>query len=180
SSLMLVSGTLLVLSLSACTFTEKDPAETRKAPLSAEEKMAMAPAEGMRVTPLFAEPIRNTDARFKRLEEAVQTIRDDLDVFAPAMEERVDVVETGMRDMAAKQKMIAVRTAELAREAEKPVGDVEAVRLGDHLDKTRIVLDVTAVPEARSRLENEGRRLVVELPRLNWQAGRTEWLAKGG
>jgi len=180
TSLMLVSGTLLALSLSACTFSERDPAETRRAPLSAEEQAALAPAEGMRLTPLFAEPVKNNKARFERLEEAVQTLRDDLDVFAPAMEDRVEVLEEGMREIAGRQQRLAEKTAVLVKEANKPVGDIKAVRIGDHLDKTRIVLDVTAATEASSHVEKDGRQLVVSLPRLNWAAPKPEWKASGG
>jgi len=180
SSFLVVSGTLLVLSLSACTFTKKDPAEVRKAPLTSEEQSAMAPAEGMRLTPLFAEPVKGTSARFDRLEEAVQTLRDDLDVYAPAMDQRVEVVETGLRDVAGRQQAIAQQQAVLVKEANKPIGDIKGVRLGDHLDKTRIVLDVTAVPDARSHLSKDGKQLTVELPRLTWAAGKAEWAANGG
>lgn len=180
SSLLLVSGTLLVLSLSACTFNDRDPAEARTAPLSVEEQTAMAPAEGMRLTPLFAEPVKNTKERFDRLEEAVQTLRDDLDVYAPAMESRVEVLEEGTRVLAGRQLKIAEKTADLIKEANKPVGDIKAVRTGDHLDKTRIVLDVTANTDATSHIVKDGRQLVVDLPRLNWKAGQPEWMAKGG
>ncbi len=180
TSLMLVSGTLLVLSLSACTFNDRDPAEARSAPLSAEEQAAMAPAEGLRLTPLFAEPVKNNKERFARLEDAVQTLRDDLDVYAPAMEERVEVLEEGMREVAARQQKIAEKTAVLVKEANKPVGDIKAVRIGDHMDKTRIVLDVTAQTEATSSLAKDGRQLVIDLPRLNWNAPKPEWKADGG
>jgi len=180
TSLMLVSGTLLVFSLSACTFSDRDPAQARSAMLSAEEQAALAPAEGMRLTPLFAEPVKGNAARFERLENAVQTLRDDLDVYAPAMEERVEVLEEGLREVAGRQQKIAEKTAVLVKEANKPVGDIKAVRIGDHMDKTRIVLDVTAKTEATSHIEKDGRQLVVDLPRLNWAASQTEWKAGGG
>ena len=40
TSLMILSGTLMVLTLSACTVTDRDPAEARSATLSAEEQAA--------------------------------------------------------------------------------------------------------------------------------------------
>ena len=180
TSLMIISGTLMVLSLSACTVTDRDPAEARSATLSAEEQAALAPAEGLRLTPLFAEPVKNNKERFQRLEEAVQTLRDDLDVYAPAMEGRVEVLEEGVREVAGRQQKIAEKTAVLVKEANKPVGDIKGVRIGDHMNKTRIVLDVTAKTEATSHIEKDGRQLVIDLPRLNWAAAKAEWKANGG
>ncbi len=54
------------------------------------------------------------------------------------------------------------------------MGDVRTIRIGDHIDKTRIVLDVTAKADYRARLENDGRRLVIELPQYAWKA-ETSW-----
>lgn len=180
TSLMILSGTLMVLTLSACTVTDRDPAEARSATLSAEEQAAMAPAEGLRLTPLFAAPVKNNKERFQRLEEAVQTLRDDLDVYAPAMENRVEVLEEGMREVAGRQQKIAEKTAELVKEAHKPVGEIKGVRIGDHMDKTRIVLDVTAKAAATSHIEKDGHQLVVDLPRLSFTAPKPEWKANGG
>lgn len=56
------------------------------------------------------------------------------------------------------------------------LGDVKAIRVGDHIDKTRIVLDVTTKAPFKVRLENEGRRLVVEMPQYAWQTD-TAWKA---
>lgn len=56
-------------------------------------------------------------------------------------------------------------------------GDVRAIRIGDHIDKTRIVLDVTGKAAFKVRLENEGRRLVVELPHYVWKADAA-WAAR--
>ena len=57
------------------------------------------------------------------------------------------------------------------------VGDVRAIRIGDHIDKTRIVLDVTAKAPFKVRLENEGRRVIVELPQYAWKADAS-WRAR--
>ena len=178
SPFLAVSAAVLALSLGGCTFTKDDPAETRQAELSAEERMA--PAEGMRLTRLFDAPVKGTDARFKRLEDAVQTLRDDVDVFAPNMEERVSNLEKSNADLNISYRLTKAQTEALLKEASKPIGDINAVRIGDHLDKTRIVIDMTAVPEGRSRLENGGKRLAVELPRLNWKAKQTSFKAAGG
>ena len=165
-SLLAVSAAVVTLSLGACSNTKHDAASADQAVLSAEEKMA--PAEGLRLTRLFDAPVKGSEARFQRLEEAVQTLRDDVDVFAPNVEQRISTLE---KAAIAKPELTEEQAAKLVTKPEvKIVGDVSAVRIGDHLDKTRIVLDMTNVPEGRSRMENDGKRLVVELPAFNWKA----------
>lgn len=180
--LVAVSATALSLSVSACTFTKEDPAAEKRTAQAeaAADRAALEPAEGMRLTPLFGEHVKGSDARFRRLEDAVQTLRDDVDVFAPAVDQRLEVVEGGLRSIAEEQHKSRVEQEKRAKEeANRPVGAVNGVRIGDHLDKTRLVLDATGLPQAVARLENDGRRLVVELPRLTWGA-KSEWKANGG
>ncbi len=165
-SLLALSAAVVTLSLGACSNTKHDAVSEHA--LSAEEKMA--PAEGLRLTRLFDAPVKGSEARFQRLEAAVQTLRDDVDVFAPNIEQRLSTVE---KSAVAKPELTEEQLAKLVKKEVKIVGDVSAVRIGDHLDKTRIVLDMTNVPEGRSRMENDGKRLVVELPTFNWKAGES-------
>ncbi len=165
-SLLVVSAAVVMLPLGACSNTKHDEVSERA--LSAEEKMA--PAEGLRLTRLFDAPVKGSEARFQRLEAAVQTLRDDVDVFAPNIEQRLSTVE---KSAVAKPELTEEQLAKLVKKEVKIVGDVSAVRIGDHLDKTRIVLDMTNVPEGRSRMENDGKRLVVELPAFNWKAAES-------
>ncbi len=53
-----------------------------------------------------------------------------------------------------------------------PVGDVKEIRIGDHIDKTRIVLEATAQGPYKAQIINDGRQLVIDLPQYNWQASR--------
>lgn len=53
---------------------------------------------------------------------------------------------------------------------------VTAVRIGDHADKTRLVLDVTVEKSIQSSLQNDGKRLVVDLSGLKW-TGASSWEA---
>lgn len=165
-SLLALSAAVVTLSLGACSNTKHDAVSEHA--LSAEEKMA--PAEGLRLTRLFDAPVKGSEVRFQRLEAAVQTLRDDVDVFAPNIEQRLSTVE---KSAVAKPELTEEQLAKLVKKEVKIVGDVSAVRIGDHLDKTRIVLDMTNVPEGRSRMENDGKRLVVELPTFNWKAGES-------
>lgn len=52
------------------------------------------------------------------------------------------------------------------------LGNVKEIRIGDHLDRTRVVLDLTAEAPYRARLENNGRRLIIDMPQLQWDAAR--------
>lgn len=166
-SLMAAAAVVVTLSLGACSNTKHDAAAGDRQ-LSAEEKMA--PAEGLRLTRLFDGPVKGSEARFNRLEEAVQTMRDDVDLFAPNVEQRLSALE---KAAVATPELTEEQAAKLVKKEVKIVGDVSAVRIGDHLDKTRIVLDMTNVPEGRSRMENDGKRLVVELPTFNWKAAES-------
>jgi hypothetical protein len=56
--------------------------------------------------------------------------------------------------------------------ATAPTGksSVSAVRVGDHPDKTRVVLDLTARADFNVSLENKNKTLVVEMPGADWSA----------
>jgi hypothetical protein len=94
----------LLLAVSACSFSSKESAIKRAAPpppataekdkpLTAIAAMpspmdtfrALAPPEGMRFTPLFDAPVDDPNIRMKRLEDSVQTIRNDVDTLVPTM-----------------------------------------------------------------------------------------------
>lgn len=49
------------------------------------------------------------------------------------------------------------------------VGDVQDIRIGDHIDKTRIVLETTAKADYKAMIDSDGRRLVIQLPQYNWK-----------
>lgn len=53
-----------------------------------------------------------------------------------------------------------------------PVGDVKEIRIGDHIDRTRIVLEATAKGPYTAQIINGGKQLVIDLPQYNWQATR--------
>lgn len=47
-------------------------------------------------------------------------------------------------------------------------GDVKDLRMADHKDMTRIVLDMTAEYNGAVQLDSNGKRLVISLQKLNW------------
>ena len=54
-------------------------------PSAVETLRALAPNKGLNTRRLFAEPLRNTDARVDRLESTVQKMKDDFDAVTPAV-----------------------------------------------------------------------------------------------
>lgn len=260
-------------------------------PAGLETLRSLSPPEGLRFAPLFDEKAENPDSRVKRLEDAVQDIRNDLDTVVPAIvrmaiierdnrvlgvqgqalpanappvalaaapppaEKKTEVeqptplaglppapavstvqktggddiqwnaeqgrraVETSAHDVPAAIPAPAAAVANPAAPAEKdekpviaapallspaiapsalaleekarvaapptppaaaekqapppalrpaPLGDVKGIRIADHDDKTRVVLDMTAQYAGVPRIEKNGKQLVVPLDRLNW------------
>jgi hypothetical protein len=142
------------------------------APAAARAKPVLAEAEGLNVTPLFAEKIDDPDKRFRRLETAVQSVRHDLDAILPMKLNTVaaEPVPSGMAPPPAFAP-VPEKAAPVAAS-----GDVIGVRIADHADKTRVVLDMTASPDTTARIESKGRMLVIPLSNLNW-TGKKSWEA---
>ena len=176
----------------------------------------LAPPEGMKFTALFTEP---ADDRIGRLENVVQTLRNDFDTVVPTMV-RLVAIEKDIKELVQQLQTLAeappppappvipsedvvggtesavkadttaptsLVTPEAAPKGELPpegaaspysppadlppvTGAVKGVRVGDHLDKTRLVLDMTSTTEYTARLENGGQRLVVEAKNMDWSA----------
>lgn len=274
---------LMMTGISGCSFSEADtspraPApptditeDINKEPTVMDTYRAMAPPEGLNFTPLFSAQIDDGDARFRRLEDAVQRMRNDFDTVMPSIVRLVSIekdikdlvtqLETltsgeavsvpvtavdrtaidgpltfdkfnkiprgdiaGGTDTAAAPQAVADAsgddtsrvTPEAASEGqlppedaashlsademdasaddevearstapvqiapqanktpvEPPLGDIRAVRIGDHMDKTRIVLDMTARISAAPVLEQGGKRIVIDLPRMDFTAAKS-------
>src|ERR1700722_15012736 len=87
----------LLFTVAACSYDNKDTGRSTTAappvkqetiapiPTAMDTFRALAPPDGLKFTPLFNENISDTNARIKRLEDAVQTIRNDVDTLAPTM-----------------------------------------------------------------------------------------------
>ena len=88
-----------LISLTACSLEDKNNGTAAPPPQAGAAKQetiapipsamdtfrALAPPDGLKFTPLFNENVSDTNARIKRLEDAVQTIRNDVDTLAPTM-----------------------------------------------------------------------------------------------
>ena len=259
---------LFAIALSSCSFADGDNSSGRAPPPAAQQQVAAAPTpmdtfrafappEGMKFTPLFAIPVDNTDDRFRRLENAVQAVRNDFDTVTPSLvrlvaiekdiKELVDQLKSlteggsavnaaplppptrsvnripgedivGGTDSAEAEQAEAEPTADTSlvtpeaasegklppegaaspsspptppisitpKKAEPPVsapaapkgpslGDIKNLRIGDHLNKTRIVLDITVRAPYTATLENNGKRLVIDMPQMAWEAAQKSW-----
>jgi len=187
-------------------------APVSKGPTPMDAFRALAPPEGLKFTPLFAQPIDDSDARFARLEQSVQELRDDFDTTVPTMV-RLVAVEKDMKDLigqlnalsggaappppvqaapmpltpmqAAPQQLAAQpppETAPMPAATATPVpaiGQMRALRIGDHGDKTRLVFDLTGKPAYTATVTEDEKQLIVDLPGITWTV-QSAWHAKGG
>jgi hypothetical protein len=104
----------IICVLSACSYSGSDDIHHGPAPPPADAAQkietiqtlpspmetfrALAPPEGLKFTPLFNEPVKDTDARIKRLEDAVQGVRNDFDTVVPSLV-RLVAVEKDMKEL---------------------------------------------------------------------------------
>lgn len=215
-------------------------------PTPMETFRALAPEQGLKITPLFVSPVSDESARIKRVEDAVQGMHNDFETIMPTMvrmasmekdmrgliqklqtitgevppeespvinnpnqaegepmpltQELVDPLArtsvdevdwTTIDDIAAQQQaahgavtVTKTETTTVTTKAEPaPVAtpmappqiegaaEVQAIRIADHTDSTRIVLDMSAkaaIPPAN--FQNDGKQVVLDLPQINWTA----------
>jgi hypothetical protein len=174
---------------------------------------ALAPPEGLKVTPLFDKPVKNSNARIQRLEAAVQMLRDDLDTVvvpvvtriaapaavaapaAPVVQQQqtpsgmpqslmpVTLPASQLQAAPAPQVVMPVSAVpqgnmpvpgQQAPSAPGMIGAVKGIRFADDTDKTRIVLDMTADSGLTAKTENNGKTLIISLPKMNW-LGPKSW-----
>lgn len=62
--------------------------------------------------------------------------------------------------------------APVAAKQAAPSASATSLRVGDHLDKTRLVFDVSGKPVYQAWLENGGTRLIVEVAGIDWTGAR--------
>ena len=54
---------------------------------------------------------------------------------------------------------------------------IKDLRIGDHLDKTRLVLDMTGDPSYTTRFEMDAMRLIIDVKGATWDGGSRMWEA---
>lgn len=135
--LLLFSG----IALSACSFGD-DKRGKAAGPSSGVERISapvqpsaptpmdtfrtLAPAEGMKFTRLFAEPLDEPDTRFKRLEDAVQDLRNDFDTVVPSMV-RLIAIEKDMKELVRQLQSLTEGPAAAPPEPVEPMPLPEAM-----------------------------------------------------
>lgn len=154
-------------------------------------KKNMQPPMGVNVDNMFAEELRDDDARFDRLENAVLELRRDFETLKPTIM-RLTEVEGDLQDLIAQIEILLAEeaTAVPAEPIETvphpvaapaplappappvaPTGAVvEDLRLGMHADKVRLVFDLTQSGAYSFDLDNNEKLLVLELPETGWGA----------
>lgn len=217
--------------------------EAPKEPSAMDTFRALAPPEGMKFVPLFAEQIGDEETRFRRLEDAVQSIKNDFDTVTPSIV-RLVAIEKDIKNLVSQLETLTDASApvesgplefdrfnQIPREdnvggtettaensrvtpeaapagqlppegAASPIsnapaaavaapmdikpapvpeaapqgpiiGDVKAVRIGDHKDKTRIVLDMSAKPDSTATVSGNGKLLTIDLPQMGFSGAKT-------
>lgn len=178
---LLLLCTALICLMPACSFVAKRArTETPPPPVVSESLRPLAPPEGLKVAPLFSERTWRDGVRLDRLETAVQTLRNDVDVMAPAVVRGVEIE----KERAAKEAAAAAEAEAKARAAEEAaaaaaqtLGNVLNIRFGDYADKTRVVLDMTGPAEGAVKVDGKGKILAFDLSRMKW-LGKTAWDAE--
>jgi len=61
--------------------------------------------------------------------------------------------------------------------AHAPKITVKKIRLGEHVDKTRVVMDLSSRAQYQTRLADDGRSLVVKLSNASWAANKS-WVSE--
>jgi hypothetical protein len=110
-----------LVTLTACSLENKDssnaapppptpgaakPETVAPIPSAMDTFRALAPPDGLKFTPLFSENITDTNARLKRLEDSVQTIRNDVDTLAPTMV-RMVAIEKDIKGLVAQLQTLS-------------------------------------------------------------------------
>ncbi|MCB1556814.1 MAG: hypothetical protein KDJ15_05820 [Alphaproteobacteria bacterium] len=162
----------------------------------------LQPPRGVNLETLFAQKTRTTEERFQRLEGAVIDMRSDFDRMMPAimrltavesdisalleqLETMMDVAPpptesfeapTDQQALPLPQQNVAAAPAQDAPPPKVVVGppEIKRLRIGEHPDRTRLVLDLSASSPYRYDLDNSENLLVIELPEAGWN-GRTSW-----
>jgi|GEM_PF-922220 TolA-binding protein len=150
---------------------------------------------------LFTQPVQNTEQRFMRLEREVQRLRDNLDRMAPAvgrlvrMEEDLEILVDQMEEMPESQSVATtgapplrldrMYTPDDQQQAATPTpattqqaavkrdSAVTKIRFGEHVDKTRIVLDLAGKTAFSVALHDNRMGMTVMLPHAGWAASRS-------
>ncbi len=114
-------------------------------------------------TPTAEEINKDTNVRIVRLESEVAGLRDDFRKLGPQHKpEAPEVTQTA-----------SLPPETIAPAAGAATSSVKGVRVGEHPDKVRIVLDVSGPAKFSYDIDNGEKLLIIDLPQSSWPAGAT-------
>lgn len=191
---------------------------------------ALKPMKGINADTLFTENIKNTGARFNRVENAVADLRKEFEVYKPSIV-RLVAVESDIQNLIKELEVLLQETpanqppqilvdpsepqlqvtqltpqhitspepqeiAQIPRHIEKkeppekppkktpppkmmppPTHDgivALNLRVGEHADKSRIVIDTNQKTDFSIDLDNNERLIIIELPQARWIDGNSK------
>lgn len=122
-------------------------------------------------TPTAEEINKDTNVRIVRLESEVAGLRDDFRKMVPAHKPETPVVEPVKATLP--PESAAAPSEAIAPAASAATSSVRGVRVGEHPDKIRIVLDVSGPAKFSYDIDNNEKLLIVDLPQSSWPTGAT-------
>lgn len=159
---------------------------------------AMKPALGVNTSQLFSEKIRSDSGRLDRLENAVQSIRNEFDSIKPSVN-RLVAIEEDVQTLIGQLETIAQGGAQttpiatsqpvaiqkqppqaipVAKKTAKKhavsaptlngTAEIYDMRIGEHPGKTRIVLDLNAAANFTADIDNNEELLTIAIDGAKW------------
>lgn len=150
-----------------------------------ESRGKFAPSEGMVFTPLFKDRAANNRQRFERLENEVQILRNDVDVLIPKIfkmaEQQYSESSKRVGNEPIQLKQEEGKTSDLvAVKPQEVYPEIRTVRIADHKDFTRIVIDMNSNIKMKTSISAEGKDLVVNVSDIKRFVPSRTWNALSG
>jgi hypothetical protein len=128
--------------------------------------------------PTAEEINKDTNVRIVRLESEVAGLRDDFRKMVPAHKPEAPTIIASLppEPAVAPPEAIApeaIAPAAIAPAAGAATSSVRGVRVGEHPDKVRIVLDISGPAKFSYDIDNTEKLLIIDLPQSTWPTGAT-------
>jgi hypothetical protein len=124
-------------------------------------------------TPTEEEINKDTNVRIVRLESEVAGLRDDFRKLVPEHKPEPPVIIASLPMEPAVAPPEAIAPAAIAPAAGAATSSVRGVRVGEHPDKVRIVLDISGPAKFSYDIDNTEKLLIIDLPQSTWPTGAT-------
>jgi hypothetical protein len=123
--------------------------------------------------PTAEEINKDTNVRIVRLESEVAGLRDDFRKIIPQHKPEIprEVIQTASLPPEAIAPQAQTPPETIAPAAGAATSSVRGVRVGEHPDKVRIVLDVSGPAKFSYDIDNNEKLLIIDLPQSSWPTG---------